>query len=29
MRQKSRERGLAIPRPVYDEIARRADRNSF
>jgi (2R)-3-sulfolactate dehydrogenase (NADP+) len=29
MRQKSRERGLAVPQPVYDEIARRADRSSF
>jgi (2R)-3-sulfolactate dehydrogenase (NADP+) len=28
-RQKSREQGLAIPQPVYDEIARRSGRSSF
>ena len=29
MRQKSREQGFAVPQPVYDEIARWADRSSF
>jgi (2R)-3-sulfolactate dehydrogenase (NADP+) len=28
-RRKSRQQGLAIPQPVYDEIARRSGRGSF